>query len=227
MKTIISIALALILSGCSTAELIYIDYIRPHCRSNADDPSGSTNAEADDSVDNDLPTLYDVDVYPDLCCALDEDSGLPTTCVTYGLFNHRASITFINDTSVPGDSENASLGMTTINNMDIEYTSNQDGPDLPKLSVPMLIKLPPGQSTLIITDLVNDQTKKYFRELNEALGEDKVTSAQSYTAHYTFRGPNDLTIMGKVVFDIGDFMDCSADFPIQFSAYGESLLGGS
>jgi len=222
VKTILSIALVLTISGCSTAELIYIDYIRPHCQSNADDSSSVNNGEG--SVDNDLVTLYDVDAYPDLCCSLDEETGLPESCVSYGLFNHRASITFVNEMPVPESSENPSLGRATINNMDIEYTSNQDGPNLPKISVPMLIQLAAEQSTLIVADLVNDQTKNYFRELNEALGENKVTSSQNYTAHYTFSGLNDLKIKGKVIFNIGDYIDCSEDFPIQFSAYGESLL---
>jgi hypothetical protein len=210
MKTILSIALALTLSGCSTAELIYIDDIRPHAGSNDD-----TNSESESAT-----YLYDVDAYADTCCTIDEDSGLAKACVSLSIFNHRATITFVNETPLPEGATNSALGMATIRNMDIEYTSNQDGPDLPKLSAAVDMKLPAGESTPVLTDLVNNQTKKYFRELNEALGENKVTAAQSYTAKYIFTGTNDLRIKGQVIFNIGDYINCSSEYPVSFSAYG-------
>ncbi|MDP7037534.1 MAG: hypothetical protein QGI45_00125 [Myxococcota bacterium] len=214
MKTILSIALVLTISGCSTAELIYIDDIRPH--------AGSHDATSSESE----TYLYDVDAYADTCCTIDEDTGLPKACVNLPVFNHRATVTFVNDTPLPENTTNSNYGTATIQNMDIEYTSNQDGPDLPKLSAAIDTKIPAGTPTPVLTDLFNNQTKKYFRELNEALGDNKVTAAQSYTAKYIFTGTNDLKIKGHVVFNIGDYNSCSSDYPISFSAYGNSLVSG-
>ena len=217
MKNIISTILVLAICGCSTAELIYVDDIRPWAA------SGSVANASDE--DGGGTYLYDVDAYDDTCCTLD-DNGQPDVCVTSRIAEHRATITFINDTAIPDSTTaNSSAGTAQINNIDIEYTSHQNGPDLPKHSVATNIKLPAGgEPTSITADLVNTQTKKYFRDLNDELGSNKVSAAQSYTAKYIFTGTNDLRIVGEVVLNIGDYPNCGSENPYSFSFYGASLL---